>query len=333
MSKPTSPIQPSISPSIKAFIQATRPRTFPLAIASIICGNGLALSQLAETTHITWHNWLVLLLTLWVALALQILSNLANDYGDGIKGTDALRDKNSPERMLARGQLQPDQFKRLIYLWVLLTFCSGVALIAISFDNLQDFFIFLGLGIIAIIAAIAYTMGKRPYGYRAMGEGAVLIFFGWLAVLGSIYLQTHQFNIAHLIVATGCGGLAACVLFVNNMRDIYSDKQAGKITLAVLLGDSRMQSAYGFLFMESYLCYLLYAINFNWYTLSVLLVYPLAYKHIHTIYRTRLKNLSDNHQTIHVNTVLIGKQLKAIVMITLITNLLFVAGIAISHWV
>ncbi|PNK60111.1 1,4-dihydroxy-2-naphthoate octaprenyltransferase [Psychrobacter sp. FDAARGOS_221] len=327
----SSQVSNSSSVLVKAFLQATRPRTFPLAIASIVCGSSLGLSQLVTYDSIGWHNWLVLILTFWVALALQILSNLANDYGDGVKGTDDLRDASSPQRMLAGGQLQPEQFKKIIIGWAALTFFSGVLLIALGFDNLSDFLLFLAFGIIAILAAMAYTMGKRPYGYRAMGEVAVLLFFGWLAVLGSAYLQTQQFNIAHLIVATGCGGLAACVLFVNNMRDIYSDKQAGKITLAVLLGDSRMQSAYGLLFMASYLCYLLYAINFNWYTLSVLLVYPLAYKHIHTIHRIRLKNLSDNNQTMRVDTVLIGKQLKAIVMITLIINLLFALGMIMSH--
>ena len=269
--------QPSSS-SAQALLQATRPRTFPLAIASIICGNGLALSKLAESSSINGRNIVVFVLTLWVALALQILSNLANDYGDGIKGTDSFRDANSPERMTAQGLLQPSQFKRLIFGWALITFVSGVALIAIGFDNIRDFLIFLGFGIVAIIAAMAYTMGKRPYGYRAMGEVAVLIFFGWLAVLGSIYLQTGQILLNHLLPATGCGGLAACVLFVNNMRDIYSDKQAGKITLAVLLGTKKMRVGYTVLIALSLLCYLLYGVTYNFYSLLWVLALPLIYQ-------------------------------------------------------
>lgn len=320
--------------SAKALLQATRPRTFPLAIASIICGNGLALSQLASSSSINGHNILVFALTLWVALALQILSNLANDYGDGVKGTDSFRDANSPERMTAQGLLQPNQFKRLIFGWALITFISGVVLIAIGFDNLRDFLVFLSFGIVAIIAAMAYTMGKRPYGYRAMGEVAVLIFFGWLAVLGSAYLQTGQFQLSHLLPATGCGGLAACVLFVNNMRDIYSDKQAGKITLAVLLGSKMMRIGYTLLLALSILCYLLYGVVYNLFSLLWVLALPLIVKHLAVIYSAKPIVASDSSMGCDnsvVDTVLVGSQLKVIVKLTLIINLLFVLGIGISH--
>lgn len=320
--------------SAKALLQATRPRTFPLAIASIICGNGLALSQLASSSSINGYNIVVFALTLWVALALQILSNLANDYGDGVKGTDSFRDANSPERMTAQGLLQPNQFKRLIFGWALITFISGVVLIAIGFDNLRDFLVFLSFGIVAIIAAMAYTMGKRPYGYRAMGEVAVLIFFGWLAVLGSAYLQTGQFQLSHLLPATGCGGLAACVLFVNNMRDIYSDKQAGKITLAVLLGSKMMRVGYTLLLALSILCYLLYGVVYNLFSLLWVLALPLIVKHLAVIYSAKPIVASDSSMGCDnsvVDTVLIGSQLKVIVKLTLIINLLFVLGIGISH--
>lgn len=310
----------------KVFLQATRPRTFPLAIASIVCGNGLALSQLASSSTISGHNILVLVLTLWVALALQILSNLANDYGDGIKGTDDLREATSPERMMAQGVLAPEQFKRLIFGWALLTFFSGVLLIAIGFDNLSDFFVFLAFGIIAILAAMAYTMGKRPYGYRAMGEVAVLIFFGWLAVLGSIYLQTNSFQLSHLLPATGCGSLAACVLYINNMRDLYSDKQAGKITLAVLLGERRMQTGYYFLITLSLLCYVAYALIYNPYSGLWLFTLPLIFKHLSTV-----KTSKQGGHGRRANTLLIGTQLKVIVMTCLVVNVLFATGLAISH--
>lgn len=312
--------------SAKALLQATRPRTFPLAIASIICGNGLALSQLASSSSINGHNILVFALTLWVALALQILSNLANDYGDGVKGTDSFRDANSPERMTAQGLLQPNQFKRLIFGWALITFISGVVLIAIGFDNLRDFLVFLSFGVVAIIAAMAYTMGKRPYGYRAMGELAVLIFFGWLAVLGSAYLQTGQFQLSHLLPATGCGGLAACVLFVNNMRDIYSDKQASKITLAVLLGDRQMQTGYYLLITLSLLCYVAYALIYNPYSGLWLFTLPLILKHLSTI-----KSSKQGGHDRQVDTLLIGTQLKVIVLICLAVNVLFAVGLAVSH--
>ena len=319
-----------LTPSMTQIIlQAARPRTFPLAIASILCGNGLAFSEIVSGTEfaISGHNILVFLLTLWVALALQILSNLANDYGDGIKGTDDLRAASSPERIMAQGLLSPQQFKSLIIGWALLTFFSGVVLIALGFDNLRDFFIFLCFGIIAIIAAMAYTMGKRPYGYRALGEVAVLVFFGWLAVLGSVYLQTGQFQPNHLLPATGCGGLAACVLYVNNMRDVYSDKQAGKVTLAVLQGSKRMGIGYAWLIVVSLMCYAMYGVLFNIYSMVWLLTLPFIMKHLSVIFKA-IDLRSYNKK---VDTKLIGTQLKSIVMLTLIINALFVIGIGVSY--
>ena len=127
--------------TVAVFIQATRPRTFMLAIASILCGNALAFVKL-NGFHA--QNWGIFLLSLWVALALQILSNLANDYGDGVKGTDALRAEDSPQRLTAQGQLDPKHLKRWIIIWAWLTFFSGVGLIYWSFDSLTDLLLFLG---------------------------------------------------------------------------------------------------------------------------------------------------------------------------------------------
>lgn len=301
--------------TVAVFIQATRPRTFMLAIASILCGNALAFVKL-NGFHA--QNWGIFLLSLWVALALQILSNLANDYGDGIKGTDALRAEDSPQRLTAQGQLDPKHLKRWIIIWAWLTFFSGVGLIYWSFDSLTDLLLFLGFGIIAIFAAMAYTMGKRPYGYRAMGEVAVLIFFGWLAVLGSCYLQTQDFHffadLPQLLPATGCGLLAACVLYLNNMRDIDSDKQAGKITLAVLLGKKQMRKGYFALLALAILMYVAASYYYGLTSLLWLLTLPLIVCHIKYIQQVPQK---------------IGKQLPNIVLITFLTNLLFAIGVTI----
>ena len=309
----------STSSTVANFIQATRPRTFMLAVASIICGNALAYHQLAGFNA---HHWGIFLLSLWVALALQILSNLANDYGDGIKGTDNFRASDSPQRLTAQGQLDPKRLKRWIIIWAWLTFFSGVGLIYWAFDSISDLLLFLGFGIIAIFSAMAYTMGKRPYGYRAMGEVAVLIFFGWLAVLGSCYLQTQRFTIPtdlpQLLPATGCGLLASCVLYLNNMRDIDSDKQAGKITLAVLLGKSRMKKGYFILLATALLCYLLASLYYPITSLIWLLASPFIIHHINTL--TQPTTQATQH---------IGKQLPTIVIITLIINLLFASGIIV----
>lgn len=200
-----------------------------------------------------------------------------------------------------------------------------MALIAIGFDNLHDFFVFLALGVAAIIAAMAYTMGDKPYGYRAMGEVSVLIFFGWVGVMGTVYLQTQQFNLSHFLPATGCGGFAACVMYVNNMRDIHSDKKVGKITIPIILGEGRMQNGYYLLVALTIACYLAYAIIYNPYTAICLLALPLIFKHLSIIQRS--KDSKPN------NTQLIGTQLGMVVITSLVVNVLFIIGLAISHWV
>ncbi|MCY3403097.1 1,4-dihydroxy-2-naphthoate octaprenyltransferase, partial [Acinetobacter pittii] len=148
---------------LQAFWQATRPRTYPLAVAGIIVANALAYSRIGSFET---KNWQIFLLSLWVALGLQILSNLANDYGDGIRGTDAHR----LDRQTAQGTINPKTLKKLIISWALFIFGCGIGLLWLSFNSVTDFFTFLGLGIIAIIAAVTYTMGKNPYGYNAKGE-------------------------------------------------------------------------------------------------------------------------------------------------------------------
>lgn len=295
-----------------AFIQATRPRTFPLAMASIICGNGLAYFAL---NGFAGTHWLIFLLSLWVALCLQILSNLANDYGDGVSGVDALRDEASPERMIVAGQVDTVRFKQLIYYWAGFTFACGVLLIYLGFDNLKDFLVFLGFGVLAILAACAYTMGKRPYGYRAMGEVSVLIFFGWLGVLGSAYLQLNFVGSDMWLPATGCGLLSACVLYINNMRDIIGDKQAGKVTLAVLLGAERMVWGYYAIVGLALGCYLGYGLSIATGSLLWLILSPLLVKHLLFIHRNKKQPKQ------------LGTQLKVVVLGTLVINVLFVVGL------
>lgn len=297
---------------LKTFLQATRPRTFPLAMASIVCGNALAYTQLK---HYNLTHWGIFLLTLWVALSLQILSNLANDYGDGVKGTDLHRDTDSPVRMTIQGYIDAKKFRTLIFIWAWMTFFSGVLLIYLGFDNLKDFLTFLAFGILAIIAAMAYTMGKRPYGYHAMGEISVIIFFGWLGVLGSSYLQTHQFTLNGLFPATACGLLSAAVLYVNNMRDLDGDKMSGKTTIAVLLGRQHMLKGYYLILALAILLYLTYGIQNAIGSLLWIIWLPILIKHIHFL------------KTHYHNSKQIGSQLKIIVQSTLIINLLFAIGI------
>ena len=230
---------------LQAFWQATRPRTYPLAVAGIIVANALAYSRIGSFET---KNWQIFLLSLWVALGLQILSNLANDYGDGIRGTDAHR----LDRQTAQGTINPKTLKKLIISWALFIFGCGIGLLWLSFNSLIDFFTFLALGIIAIIAAVTYTMGKNPYGYNAKGEIAVFLFFGLVNVLGGVYLQTQFIRAMDIIAAVVIGLLCTCVLMINNMRDFDTDTSAGKNTLATTLGKESMSHLYRFMLLGAY---------------------------------------------------------------------------------
>jgi len=216
---------------LQVWIQACRLRTLPLAAASIIVAGGLAQQHQV-------FNLGIFLLSLLTALLLQILSNLANDYGDALTGAD-------------------------------LSFA----------DDIHHWLIFLGLGVAAITAAITYTMGKLPYGYRAMGDIAVFMFFGLLGVLGSFYLQALSLSASILLPAFSVGLLSAAVLNVNNMRDFYSDKVANKITLVVLLGRKKAFIYHLLLIFTAMLCSAIYIYNLPdsqfWQYLFLLIASPL----------------------------------------------------------
>ena len=166
---------------------------------------------------------------------LQILSNLANDYGDAVKGSDK-PDRIGPLRGMQKGVITPQQMKRALIVTVALICLFGLALLCAAWQSVGDFIGFLALGGLSIVAAITYTVGTRPYGYIGLGDISVLVFFGWLSVLGSWYLQAHNVEAAIFLPATACGLLATAVLNINNLRDIDSDRQNGKNTLAVRLG-------------------------------------------------------------------------------------------------
>lgn len=218
--------------TLKSWLHAARLRTLPLASASIILGSALAYSQ-------QQFFWTVLALALVTALLLQILSNLANDYGDAEKGLDD-DTRLGPKRAIQAGLLSRQQMLRAIVTVAGLSVLSGLMLLSLSLGNdLSAWLGFVALGGLSIIAAIAYTMGSKPYGYRGFGDISVFMFFGLLGVLGSYYLHTHQFDQQVLLLAAANGFLATAVLNINNLRDFKPDQQAGKRTLAVRLGEYR----------------------------------------------------------------------------------------------
>jgi len=218
--------------SISVWISAIRPRTLPLASASILLGGGLAWADGV-------FDGVILLLSLGTALALQILSNLANDYGDAKSGADNGA-RRGPLRAVQSGAVSASQMLAAIVLCAVLAMTLGLWLLGYAFaGNWTGLLCYVGLGALAIAAAITYTMGRAPYGYRGLGDLSVFLFFGWLGVLGSYYLYAGRLYWGLLLPASSCGLLSAAVLNINNIRDLASDRAVGKHTLAVRLGRRR----------------------------------------------------------------------------------------------
>lgn len=205
-----------------------RLRTLPLSMAGIGMGGALA----ARMCSINGYLFFFLILT---AVLLQILSNLANDYGDFKKGTDL---GHRSDRMMASGNIQESIMKRALILFMVLALISGILALNLAFpDAGGGFWLFLILGITAIAAAVNYTVGRRPYGYHGLGDVFVFIFFGLVAVLGSAFLLSGGMLAGWLAPAGIIGFLSVAVLHINNVRDREMDEKAGKRTLAVLLGN------------------------------------------------------------------------------------------------
>lgn len=216
-------------PRWKVWLQAARLRTLPLATAAVFLGSGLAAG--AEQFRLD-----VFILCLLTAIGLQILSNLANDYGDAVSGADN-EDRVGPQRTVVSGLITRKQMTFAMSLVAMLTILTGLSLLWTAFHG--DWFAiltFIGFGLLALIAAVTYTIGRRPYGYRGLGDLSVFLFFGLLGVLGTYYLFTHTFDLWLVLPAASCGFLATAVLNINNIRDMQTDIAAGKRTFAVRIG-------------------------------------------------------------------------------------------------
>lgn len=219
---------------MKSWIAAARPRTLPLSLASIILGSFLAAGASLSGNHFSWQIALLAALT---TIFLQVLSNFANDYGDAVSGKDTEL-RVGPRRAVATGDITKESMMRGIILMSILSLVSGIGLLVVAFLNAGPklFWFFLVLGLLSIAAAIGYTNGKRPYGYAGFGDIAVLIFFGWVGVLGTYFLHTLTFNPILLLPATSVGLFATGVLNVNNIRDIKTDTMTGKRSIPARLG-------------------------------------------------------------------------------------------------
>jgi 1,4-dihydroxy-2-naphthoate polyprenyltransferase len=217
--------------SAREWLAGTRPRTLPAAVVPVLIGSGVAAGYLKFSL---WRAALALL----VALALQIGVNFANDYSDGVRGSDSAERRVGPMRLVGSGLASPGQVKRAAFGCFLVACCAGLALAAVT-----SWWLVLA-GALAVLAAWFYTGGSRPYGYSGLGEVSVFVFFGVAAVAGTAYVQMGRLSWLGLAASVPAGLLSCALLMVNNLRDIRSDGESGKRTLAVRIGDARSRSVY-----------------------------------------------------------------------------------------
>lgn len=274
---------------LQHFIKAARLRTLPLSISGIIVGSFIAYSS-------SFFNLTIFLLALLTTIGFQILSNFANDYGDGVKGTDNAN-RIGPERALQSGAISPKQMLQAIIITGIITFIIALFLIYFSFgsDNFLYSSIFLILGIVSIVAAIKYTMGSNAYGYSGFGDVFVFIFFGLLSVCGSYFLYTKQLNFQIFLPAISIGLLSAGVLNLNNMRDIENDKNSNKNTLVVKIGSQKAKQYHYFLLISGLLFTLYYSI-LNYHSpkqFIYLIAFIPIFKHFHTVFKNKEPKLLD----------------------------------------
>jgi 1,4-dihydroxy-2-naphthoate octaprenyltransferase len=270
---------------MKHWIQAARLRTLPLSVSGIILGSFYAMSQ-------SMFNWKIVIFALTTTLGLQILSNFANDYGDGMKGTDN-EDRIGPKRAIQSGVISPQAMKKAMFLTSVLTLFSAILLIYCSFKNnhLGFSFFFLFLGILAIASAIRYTVGSNAYGYRGYGDVFVFVFFGLVSTIGIYFMFAKSLENGYLLFlpATAIGFLSVGVLNLNNMRDESSDRKVGKNTIVVKIGGAKAKNYHYFLIISAMVLVLVFAylndFHFDQY-LFIFAYIPLV-KHLRTVYKNK----------------------------------------------
>jgi 1,4-dihydroxy-2-naphthoate octaprenyltransferase len=274
---------------MKHWVEAARVRTLPLSVSGIIVGSFYAMSQ-------GIFNWNIVIFALLTTLGLQILSNFANDYGDGVKGTDN-DDRVGPKRAIQSGVISPAEMKRAIVITSLITLLFAVLLIYFAFKGKYLVFslIFLVLGILAIASAIRYTVGKSAYGYRGYGDVFVFVFFGMVSTFGVYFMFSKTLDLLLLLPATSIGFLSVGVLNLNNMRDEEGDRKAGKNTIVVKNGGAWAKKYHFFLVISAMILVLIFAFlndfHFDQY-IFVVAYFPMI-SHLITVYKNKTPRLLD----------------------------------------
>jgi len=296
-----------------AFIKAARLRTLPLSFSAVITGSSLAV--FGGKTEV-----LVITLCLITTLFLQVLSNLANDYGDFVKGTDN-EQRIGPSRTMQSGEISKNEMKAGIFICALLSLASGIWLVYEGTKGMGkgDFIFFITLGLGAIAAAIFYTVGKKAYGYNGLGDVFVFLFFGIVGVTGSYYLQAHHFDYQLLLPAATIGFFSAGVLNLNNLRDHVNDKISNKNTLVVKLGFEKAKVYHLFLLvtgLSSSVTFILINYISPWQFIFLAIV-PLLLKNVITVLRSKEPKQLD-------------PLLKQLAITTFLFSVLFGCGLYIS---
>ncbi|RZS93909.1 1,4-dihydroxy-2-naphthoate octaprenyltransferase [Aquimarina brevivitae] len=312
----------------KAWIAAARLRTLPLSVSGIIVGSSLYNNPVVYpylkledlvfnlSARVPFYKTTLFWLAILTTLGLQILSNFANDYGDGVKGTDN-EDRVGPMRAIQSGALTDRAMKRGIIITAVLTLVVAIVLIYTAFgkDNFGYSLLFFVLGIASIIAAIKYTVGNSAYGYRGLGDVFVFIFFGLVSVVGCFFLYTKQLSALVFLPAVSIGLLSTAVLNLNNMRDYHSDKKAAKNTLVVKLGLAKAKIYHLSIILIAMSSMLLF-LGLTYQRISdllFLLAYiPLAF-HLKKVYTTK-------------NAALLDPELKKVALSTFLLAILFSLG-------
>lgn len=272
---------------LKDYFVSFRLRTLPLSVSGILLGSLLARS--AGVFPIS-----VFVLALSTTLCLQILSNVSNELGDMLKGTDNAC-RVGPLRALQAGRLTVTDFRRMIGIFACLSLVSGTALVAVAFGSLLSYesVLLMIVGGISVLAAVKYTLGKKPYGYRGWGDLSVFLFFGWVSTLGAYYLMARTLSWTLLLPASAAGLLITGVLNVNNIRDMENDARCGKRTLPVMLGEKRARCYHAFLLVGGFVCMLAYVLiaGKGEKSFCFLLTLPLFLLHLRAMFRNRGKAL------------------------------------------
>jgi 1,4-dihydroxy-2-naphthoate octaprenyltransferase len=298
--------------TIHTWLQAFRLRTLPLALSSAFLGSFLAYSK-------GYFRIWVFILAALTTLFLQILSNLANDFGDGLKGSDSGK-RLGPERMTQSGRISHNAMRNMIIVFVLFSLAVGTALI---FTGLSNFpfgviLVFFIAGLSAIVAAIKYTVGKRPYGYVGFGDIFVFVYFGIVGVCGTFYLHTGYFDPWILLPASTIGMFSSSVLNINNLRDIESDSESGKRTLVVRLGIRTAKIYHSLLILGAVLMSIVYTIVFYRSPIQLLFMVTLPFLLLD------VKNVMQNTVPVDLN-----KELKKMALTTFAFSLTFGLGLVL----